>query len=330
MAIVACAHYNKLTSIAFSTEWNRRAKAIMSGSAPSSDIPVAPAFTSHRYAVGDATIWAVFDGRNPIPLADGFVRNAPRADVSAALVAAGGDPDIVPITFTPIVIESGARRIVIDTGIGEANIEASGGKSGWFQTNLAAAGIDRREIDTVIISHFHGDHINGLLTRDGHRAFPNAAIHVPRVEWDFWMDDARMAAAPHDRAKAAFANARRVFDALNRQVTPFDWDDEVVPGVTAVGTPGHTPGHTSFRVTFGGEAVFVQSDVTNLPALFARHPHWQAIFDFDPEMAVTTRLRIYEMLAAEDIRVQGFHYPFPGLARIKKLADGFLAVPVDG
>ncbi|CAH1672155.1 MULTISPECIES: MBL fold metallo-hydrolase [unclassified Chelatococcus] len=300
----------------------------MSGSTQSSDTPATPAFSFHRYAVGDATIVAVFDGRNPIPLADGFVPNASRADVSAALAAAGGDPDIVPITFTPIVIENGSRRIVIDTGTGEANVEASGGKSGWFQTNLTAAGIDRREIDTVIISHFHGDHINGLLTRDGHRAFPNAEILVPQAEWDFWMDDARMAAAPNDRAKAAFANARRVFDQLNRQVTHYAWDKEAAPGITAVGTPGHTPGHTSFRAKFGGETVFIQSDVTNLPALFARHPHWQAAFDYDGEMAVATRLRIYTELAAAGTRVQGFHYPFPGLARLEKLADGFNAIPV--
>lgn len=305
----------------------------MSGSTDQSDNSPAgqsPAFTFHRTALGDAQIIAIFDGLNPMPLPDGFIPNATRAEVNAALVAAGHAPDVVPITFTPIVIETGSRRIVVDTGIGEANLATSGGKSGWFQTNLSAAGIDRREIDTVIISHFHGDHVNGLLTKDGHRAFPNAEILVPQPEWDFWMDDARMAAAPNDRIKGAFANARRVFDQIERKVTPFAWDTEVTAGITAVGTPGHTPGHTSFRLVSGGETLFIQSDVTNLPALFARHPHWQAIFDYDGAMAVATRLKTYEMLAAEGIRVQGFHYPFPGLARIEKRADGFLAVPVEG
>ena len=125
-----------------------------------------------------------------------------------------------------------------------------------------------------------------------------------------------------------FANNRRVFDALGRKVTPYDWDKEVVPGVTAVGTPGHSIGHTSFVLSSGGKIVFVQSDVCNNVAVFAPHPDWHGFFDQDPPKAAATRRKVYDMLVAEKLPVQGFHFPFPGLAHIEKAASGYRVVPV--
>ncbi len=143
--------------------------------------------------------------------------------------------------------------MLIDTGNGEAMFAQSKGERGRLQQNLAAAGIDRDAIDLVVISHFHADHVNGLLTADNKAAFPNAEIKVPEVEWSFWMDDGEMSRASQGRMTELFHNNRRVFDALGRKVTRFAWDKEVAPGVTAVGTPGHSIGHTSFVVASGSE-----------------------------------------------------------------------------
>ncbi|MFL5167209.1 MAG: MBL fold metallo-hydrolase, partial [Microvirga sp.] len=239
----------------------------------------APGF--YRYKVGDIEVTAVTDGANVFPLPDGFVVNAKKDEVAAALAAGHRDPATVTVPYTPIVVNTGGKLVVIDTGTGEANFERSKGAAGQFQANLKAAGIDRNAVDTVVISHFHGDHVNGLLTADSKPAFPNAEILVPRVEWAYWTDDGEMSRAPAGRMQDLFKNNRRVFDALSRKVTPYEWGKEVAPGITAVGTVGHTPGHTSYVVASGNAKVFVQSDVTNIPVLFARHPGWHAGFDQD-------------------------------------------------
>jgi glyoxylase-like metal-dependent hydrolase (beta-lactamase superfamily II) len=277
----------------------------------------------YRYRVGDYEVTAVTDGATTSPLAENFVINAKRQEVSAALAAAHRPSETITVPYTPIVVNTGSKLIVIDTGQGEAAFERTKGAAGQFQRNLAAAGIDRNAVDLVVISHFHGDHVNGLLSADNKPAFPNAEILVPRVEWAFWMDDGEMSRAPAGRMQDLFKNNRRVFDALGRKVTPYEWDKEVAPGLTAVGTPGHSPGHTSYVLASGSGRVFVQSDVTNVPVLFARHPGWHAAFDQDPQLAEATRRRVYDMVVAEKMPIQGFHYPFPGLAHLEKVGDGY-------
>ena len=285
----------------------------------------APGF--YRYKVGSHEITVVTDGAATYPLPDNFVVNATKDEVGAALASAFLDREKITVPYSPIVVNTGSKLVVIDTGTGEANYERSKGAAGQFQANLAAAGIDRKAVDTVVISHFHGDHVNGLLTADNSPAFPNAEIFVPRVEWAFWMDDGEMSRAPKGRMEELFRNNRRVFDALGRKVTPYEWNREVAPGITAVGTPGHSPGHTSFVVASGSDRVYVQSDVTHVPVLFARRPGWHAFFDQDPNMAEATRRKVYDMIAAEKLLLQGFHYPFPGLAHLEKDGDGYRVVP---
>ena len=122
--------------------------------------------------------------------------------------------------------------------------------------------------------------------------------------------------------KGVFAGARNVFDALGRKVTPYEPGKELAPGITSVASNGHTPGHNSHIVASGNSKVFVQADVTNHPALFVRNPGWHAFFDQDAKMAEETRRKLYDMLVAEKMLVQGFHYPFPGMAYIEKAGNG--------
>jgi glyoxylase-like metal-dependent hydrolase (beta-lactamase superfamily II) len=139
-----------------------------------------------------------------------------------------------------------------------------------------------------------------------------------------------MSRASAGRMTELFANNRRVFDVLGRKVTVYGWDKEVVPGVTAVGTPGHSIGHTSFVVASGGKRVFVQSDVCNNVFVFAPRPAWQGFFDQDPAQAAATRQRVYDMLAAEKMPVQAYHFPFPALRMVEKAGDGYRTTPVTG
>src|SRR5262245_8940950 len=286
----------------------------------------APGF--YRYKVGSIEVTVVTDGIAKFKFADTHVTNKTRAEVNAGLEAAHYEKDMMTTPYNPIVVNTGGKLVVIDTGTGEANFERTKGVTGQFHSNLKAAGIDRGAIDTVVISHFHGDHINGLLSPDNKLAFPNAEVLVPAAEWKYFMDDGEMSRAPAGRMQDLFKGLRRVFDALDRKVTQYEPGKEVAPGITAVATPGHTPGHNSHVIASGSDKVYVQADVTHVPYLFARHPDWHAFYDQDGAMAEQTRRKVYDMLAAEKMMVQGFHYPFPCLAYVEKAGSGYREIPV--
>jgi glyoxylase-like metal-dependent hydrolase (beta-lactamase superfamily II) len=286
----------------------------------------APSF--YRYKVGDIMVTVVSDGKNVFPLTDAFIPNAKRDDINAALEKAFMPRDMVTIWFAPQVIQSGGKLIVIDTGTGPAGKAASKGANGLFLQNMAAAGFDPKAVDMVVISHFHTDHVNGLLTADGRPAFPNAEVLVPATEWKFWFDDGEMSRAKGERMIGLFKNNRNIFETgLKKKVTPYEWNKEIAPGLTSVETIGHTPGHTSYVLSSGAGKVFIQSDVTNNPNLFAANPAWHANFDQDGDVAEKTRRRIYDMVVAEKLQVQGFHYPFPGLGNVVKDGDGYRVIP---
>lgn len=281
----------------------------------------------YRYKVGDIEVTVVTDGTRTVPLPDTLVKNASKDQVGAALQAAFFEKDKFSFFFNPVVINTGSKLVAIDAGNGPAAFEQSKGGVGQHQSNLTAAGIDPKNIDIVGISHFHGDHINGLVTADGKPAFANAEVMVPAAEWAFWMDEGNASRAP-DPMKPAFANVRRVFGALGNKVTQHEPNKEIAPGIKSIPTPGHTPGHTSHLVSSGSQSVMVQGDVTNLPALFVRNPGWHAMFDMDGAKAEETRRKLYDQLVADRMVVQGYHYTFPAAAHIEKDGNGYRANPI--
>ncbi len=286
----------------------------------------APSF--YRYKVGDAQVNVISDGVNNFALPETLVLNAKKDDVNAALEKAYMPKDKMSVYFAPLVINTGGKLVVVDTGNGPGAYASSKGNVGQFATNMAAAGYDPKAVDIVVISHFNGDHINGLLTADNVLAFPNAEVLVPAAEWKYFMDDGEMGKQTTDRMKGVFANARRVFDAgLKKKVTPYEPGKDVAPGLQSVAAYGHTPGHNSFVLSSGSDKVFIQSDITNLPALFVANPGWHLMFDQDPAMAEATRRKVYDMLVADKMRVQGFHYPFPANGYVEKDGNGYRLVP---
>lgn len=280
----------------------------------------APGF--YRYKVGDLTVTAINDGFARRPL-EGFVRNAELADVKKAMESAFLPQDALPITFNTLVIQNGDRLTLIDTGNGDSGAPTSG----TWAANFKAAGFDPKNVSSVVFSHFHGDHINGFRLKDGTAMFPNAEVMVPAAEWGFWMDDAKAAAAP-DGMKGAFAGVRRVFGPVAKDVKQFEAGKEILPGITAVAAPGHTPGHTVFAVTSGNGKLMVMSDTTNHPALFVRNPDWSAIFDMDGPAAAATRRKLLDMVSAEKMQVAFYHAPFPATGHIAKSGNGYEMIPV--
>jgi glyoxylase-like metal-dependent hydrolase (beta-lactamase superfamily II) len=287
----------------------------------------APGF--YRYKVGAIEITVVTDGVNRLPVTDEFVLNAKKEEVNAALAEAFMEPGVFVGPYNPIVLNTAGKLVLVDTGTGEKAYQATKGMSGQLLTNLAASGIDAKAIDAVLISHYHGDHINGLLRADGSLAFPNAEVLVPAREHAYWLDDGEMSRSPTKRIADNHKNVRRVMSGeVLKRLRTYEWDKEVLPGVAAVGTPGHTPGHTSHVVSSGNAKVYVQADVTHAPFLFARHPGWHAFYDHDPVLAEATRRKVYDMLSAERMTVQGFHYPFPSVAHVEKTSTGYREMPL--
>lgn len=291
----------------------------MPASRPSASVQ-APGY--YRYKVGDIEVTAINDGFAYRPL-QGFVRNAELSDVQKAMQDAFLPADRLPITFTTLVLRQNGRVTLIDTGNGDSGAPTSG----TWMSNFRAAGFDPAQVDTVVISHFHGDHINGLRLKDGTAVFPKAEVLVPAKEWDFWMDEARMSQAS-EGMKGAFQGVHRVFDPIAKDVKRYEADKEVVSGLTSIATPGHTPGHMSFMLSSGPGKLIVMSDVTNHPALFVRHPDWSAVFDMDADQARQTRHRMLDMAAAERAQVAFYHAPFPATGHIARDDAGYRLVPI--
>lgn len=289
------------------------AAAGLAGAAPRAAAQTATAanVSAYRYRIGDAVVTAIHDGWAARPL-EGFIRNASVDELKASLAESFLPTDRYVIPFTTLVVQTGGKLVLLDSGNGDLGAPTSG----LWMANFRAAGFDPAQVDMVVVSHFHGDHINGLRRKDGSAVFARAEVKVAAPEWDFWMDDARMAAAP-DGLKPAFANARRVFAPMAKDVTRFQWGAEVAPGIAAVAAPGHTPGHTAFALTAGGGRMMVMSDTTNNPQVFARNPDWAAIFDMDADQARQTRHKLLDMAASERMQVAFYHAPFP--------ATGFIA-----
>lgn len=281
---------------------------------------VAPGVT--RVELGAVKATVLNDGVGSRVLDAGFVRNAPLAEVQADLKAAGLPTDKLEVPYNTLVVDVGAQRVLFDTGNGEFG--AAG--SGKLLENMGKAGIDPKSITAVVISHFHGDHINGLRNKAGQLVFPNAKIYVPTPEWNWWMDDARMAATP-EASRGGYNTARRVFAPLATTVTRFEPGSEVLPGVRSIAAFGHTPGHTVFMVEGGAQKLLYWADTTNV-SMFVRNPDWAVVFDMDAEAAKATRRRIADMAIREKALVVGFHLPGSAIGALSVQGKGYEFTPL--
>jgi glyoxylase-like metal-dependent hydrolase (beta-lactamase superfamily II) len=286
----------------------------------------APGF--YRYKVGDYECTSINDGARSFPMPPTFVTNVPKEQALAAAEAAYMPKGMVTVPFNPQLINTGSKLILIDTGNGVANFEPTKGAVGRTLKNLAAAGVDPKSIDIVLLSHLHPDHTNGIRAADGSIAFPNAEIKVPANDWDFWTSEDNVSKAQsNEMMKNYFANVKKTFAGIESKVTKYEWGKEVAPGITSIATPGHTPGHTSFAVASGSSKILIQSDVTNIPEFFLRNPDWHVAYDNDAELAQKTRHKFYDMAAAEKATVVGFHFAFPSVGHVEKDGKSYRLIP---
>jgi glyoxylase-like metal-dependent hydrolase (beta-lactamase superfamily II) len=273
---------------------------------------------AYRYNLGDYQLTALFDGTWFLPIGDKFVHNASSAQVDEALAAAFLPPRILPVSFTALLVNTGSKLILIDTGTGGQIADTAG----VLLDNLTVASVAPADIDTIVISHFHPDHIDGIKTKDGAKVFPNAEIFVPAPEWTFWMDDANMGRYT-GTVRRYFLNARRIFSDIASELHRFQPGVEVAPGIESIPAYGHTPGHTAFAIHSGNRSVLAMSDTVREPFLFVRHPEWQPSYDMDGPLAAATRSHMLDRAAADRMLVEAYHFPFPACGHIVKTGRGY-------
>lgn len=278
-----------------------------------------------KFQVGDIEVTQLYDGIWEKPHDPGFIKNASLDETKAALKAAGLNDAHVPISFTVTIVKIKDQYVMFDSGTGAQGPQTAG--LIVKKDMLKAAGIDPTKIKTIIVTHYHADHIFGLMAKDTNaQVFPDAEIIMPSAEYKYWTDPgvfAGLAEPRHGLAKriqATFPTWKNI-----KQV---DDGKDAMPGVTAVASYGHTPGHTSFLVSSGASQLMVLGDVSNIPALFVSNPDWQAAFDQDAALAQSNRHKIYDRVVADNTIVTGYHFGLPGAGTIKKDGKGYAFVPV--
>jgi glyoxylase-like metal-dependent hydrolase (beta-lactamase superfamily II) len=271
----------------------------------------APVSAFSRFNIGDFEITVIQDGTTQFETAI-FGANAAEGEVDALLEANNLPTGTANATFNITLVNTGDQLVLLDTGLG-SGAAPTGGR---LIPTLEVLGVTPADINAVIVSHFHPDHINGV--GDGtSAAFPNATYYFPQPEWDFLQN------APSDLQPAASAISLLQPISDNDQLQFYAPDAEIVPGIQAVAAPGHTPGHMALLVASGSSQLLNLVDSAVQSVVSLQRPDWFAAFDADGPTASETRLALLGRAVDEGLQVLGYHFPFPGVGYVAREGDGF-------
>ena len=275
----------------------------------------------YRFNVGDAEVSVVSDGVLDLGDPKGTFTGVPDDEMRKMLtdnfLAAN---DVVLEQNSPIV-NLGDKLVLFDTGLGTA--KDFGPKTGRQQKSMKDAGIKPEDIDAVVFSHGHIDHIGGVVDDNNKVLFPNAQYYIAENDLAYWTDYDK--AGP--KLKGFVDHARKNLLPVRDRIVFYKNEQEFLPGVTALSAPGHTVGHTIFMISSGGKSFCYTADLTHHPILLMEKPRMEFAYDTDPKQAASSRVKMLDMLAAQKIPVLAYHYPWPGLGHVSKTAEGFHYVP---
>jgi glyoxylase-like metal-dependent hydrolase (beta-lactamase superfamily II) len=282
----------------------------------------------HRFRWGEFEATVLSDGHLPLGKPQESF-SGPGADrIAPMLTSEFLDPNAATLEQNILVLNTGRQLLLFDTGMGEsmgAESKMFGPTTGRMLANLRAAGIQPEQIDMVIATHAHCDHVWGLVDEGGRRVFPNAQVAINEADVKFWTDDA-------NKRGPAFMNAfiegaKKNLNAYRDRLVMVRNEQEVAPGVTAIFTPGHTVGHTVYAITSQGRTMVNTGDLAHHQVLLLRQPLMEFAFDTDPKQSAQTRARMLDRLATDRHAVLSYHFPWPGLGHVRKEGEGFAWVP---
>jgi glyoxylase-like metal-dependent hydrolase (beta-lactamase superfamily II) len=280
-----------------------------------------PARALGRLSLGDAELTIVSDGTLTLPMDFAFP-DPPRDALAQLLSAHGLATDALTPDCNVTILRRGDRVALFDAGSG-SNFMPTAGR---LLDNLAEAGIDPEAVTDIVLTHAHPDHIWGVTDDFDDLAFPNAGYMISHAEWDFWSSDDAMSQVAEAR-QSFVVGAQNRFAAIGERVRFVKPGEEVLPGVEAVDTAGHTPGHLSYLVRGGGDTMLVAGDaLTNVAISFAR-PDWPSGTDQDKALGIETRLKLLDRLASEKTRIIGYHLPHPGAGTVERKDGAYRFVP---
>jgi glyoxylase-like metal-dependent hydrolase (beta-lactamase superfamily II) len=276
----------------------------------------------HKFKVGDIEVTTVYDGAAPpAPIDPAFIPGRTADEIKAALIKGGHSGADRPNYFTVTVIKTKGKTVMFDSSTGGQLVPTAGL---MMARNMYKAGIDPQKISTIIVTHFHPDHISGMISKETNsKVFPDAEIVVPAAELAYWNDSTKLP----DAQKALGARVQATLGKW-KNVRQIKDGDEVMPGIKAVATHGHTPGHTSYLVASGKKQLMVLGDVTNIPAINVVNPDWSIGFDYDKPLAATVRRKIFDRAIADKIVMTGYHWGMPGAGTVVKDGNGYAYIPV--
>ncbi len=280
----------------------------------------------YRFRVGEISATVLSDGIIGGPPRV-YASDAPEAELQEVLRRAFLSADHLTLNLNTLLIETGGRRILIEAGAG-ATMGPNGGR---IFENLAAIGLSASDIDTVVISHTHPDHVGNLRSADGGKAFPRATVFLPKADWDFFVrtdPDLSYMPVPEEFRLRFAAAIKSSLEPVRNDLELYEAGDEIVPGLTTIEASGHTPGMATFLVHSGNDQLLLTADLAYHPLVNVDKP-WLPGPDRDKETALSSRRRIFDRAAADRMPVLGFHYPFPGLGRMLKTDGGYAWVPAN-
>ena len=278
----------------------------------------------YRLRVGDLEVTALYDGTGVF---DPQWLNGTKATMDGVVKGLHEDPHMLDVVDSGFLVNTGKQLILVDAGAGTW---WGGGALGRLAGSLRSAGYTPEEVDLVLVTHLHSDHIGGLTTQDGNRVFPNAEVYVAKAESDFWLSPEIAARAPKD-AQPFFQSAQAIAAPYIKagKWHTFSGSESIVEGMQLVPLPGHTPGHTGYEFSSEGQKILFWGDIVHAQRVQLQHPEVTAIFDIDQTAAAATRNQLLARLARENVLIATPHTSlFPALGRLRKEASGYSWVPV--
>ena len=269
---------------------------------------------TYRFQLGRFGCIAILDDLPRYPI-DMFLTNLSKATYAPLLAARGEDVDFVDLPYTCLFVDTGRLRVLVDTGSG---VNSDRPTSGQLLPLLRAHGVQPDQIDLVILTHGHGDHVGGCLDASGRPVFSNARHVLSRREWDFWMSEPALDELPVDEAfkRRMLTSVLTNLRGVQQQLELIQLDAELAPGVNAIDAFGHSPGHMAVEMTSDGERLLFVADAIVLP-LHAEYPETIGVTDHQRDETVATRIRLLEYAARERALVATSHLAFPGVGHVR-------------